>query len=250
MSATLYTDIGELTTNDPEQDGLLGLVSDAAVVVQDGVIAWVGPAASAPEADSRVSVEGRAVVPGFVDSHSHLVIAGDRSAEFTARMAGEPYTGGGIASTVAATRAAGDGELLARLISLVAEMRALAPHWLGGCILRECWFEPTFHKHTGKLCNGLQIHVDTPTYDHIAFRPWRLQALAFKALRHLAPDYPLWRDFPYEYEHDRLAIDLINGSPLLREWVDDPNTGPADLDRQACADERAWDAVRQPFLLY
>ena len=100
-------------------------------------------------------------------------------------------------------------------------MHTLAPQWLRGCRLRACWFEPTFHKHVGKLCAGVQIHVEDPSYDHDAFRPWRLQALAFKALRQLQPDYPLWRDFPYEYEHDRLAIDVINGSPLLREWVDD-----------------------------
>ena len=125
MSATLYTDIGELTTNDPVRDGLLGLVTDAAVVEQDGVIAWVGAATAAPQTDRRVSVGGRAVVPGFVDSHSHAVFAGDRSAEFAARMAGERYTGGGIAGTVAATRAATDDELLGRLTSLVAEMRAL-----------------------------------------------------------------------------------------------------------------------------
>ena len=83
-----------------------------------------------------------------------------------------------------------------------------------------------------------------------AFRPWRLQALAFKALRRLRPDYPLWRDFPYEYEHDRLAIDLINGSPQLREWVDDPAASIADLDALAELDERTWLAERDPFLLY
>ena len=73
--------------------------------------------------------------------------------------------------------------------------------------MRPCSFEPTFHKHVGKLCAGLQIHVDDAHYDHAAFRPWRLQALAFKALRALRSDYDLWRDFPYEYEHDRLAIE-------------------------------------------
>lgn len=133
---------------------------------------------------------------------------------------------------------------------VVATMRALAPHWLAGCMLRPCWFEPTFHKHAGRLCAGVQIHVDLPAYDHDAFRPWRLQALAFKAIRQLAPDYPLWRDFPYEYEHDRLAIDLINGSPLLREWVDDDGARPDDLDRLAEPDERAWTEARAPFLLY
>lgn len=135
--------------------------------------------------------------------------------------------------------------------ALVARMRALAPAWLAGCVLRECWFEPTFHKHAGKLCAGVQIHVEDPThYDHAAFRPWRLVALAFKALRGLRPDYPIWRDFPYEYEHGRLAIDVINGSPLLREWVDDPAATPADLDALAAADEAAWREARLEFLIY
>ncbi len=134
---------------------------------------------------------------------------------------------------------------------LLADMLELAPEWLRGCVLRECWFEPTFHKHVGKLCAGVQIHVEDPAhYDHDAFRPWRLQALAFKAVRRQQPGYPLWRDFPYEYEHDRLAIDLINGSPLLREWVDDPAAMPADLDALADADEAAWTDARRPFLLY
>lgn len=134
--------------------------------------------------------------------------------------------------------------------ALLAEMQALAPDWLAGCRLRDCWFEPTFHKHAGKLCNGLQIHVEDAAYGHAAFRPWRLQALAFKALRRLQPEYPLWRVFPYEYEHERLAIDLINGSPLLREWVDDPTAVPADLEAQARPDEAAWEAAREEFLLY
>ncbi|MDR2127665.1 MAG: DUF1343 domain-containing protein [Burkholderiaceae bacterium] len=136
---------------------------------------------------------------------------------------------------------------------LLADMRRLAPrHWLQGCRLRECWFEPTFHKHAGQLCAGLQIHVQDPGhYDHAAFKPWRLQALAFKALRLQKRDYPLWRDnFVYEYERDRLAIDLINGSELLREWVDDAQAQPADLDALATADEAAWATARRPFLLY
>ena len=95
--------------------------------------------------------------------------------------------------------------------AIVVEMQRLAPEWLRGCRLRPCWFEPTFHKHVGQLCAGVQMHVEDAAYDHAAFRPWRLQALAFKALRRLRRDYELWRDFPYEYERDRLAIDLING---------------------------------------
>jgi uncharacterized protein YbbC (DUF1343 family) len=134
--------------------------------------------------------------------------------------------------------------------TLIAQMHSLAPAWLAGCRLRACWFEPTFHKHEGQLCSGAQIHAEAPVYDHAAFRPWRLQALAFKALRRLHPEYPLWRDFPYEYERGRLAIDLINGSPLLREWVDDPAAAPADLDALAGPDERAWLTEREGFLLY
>uniref|UniRef100_Q479N9 DUF1343 domain-containing protein n=1 Tax=Dechloromonas aromatica (strain RCB) TaxID=159087 RepID=Q479N9_DECAR len=134
--------------------------------------------------------------------------------------------------------------------AVIAEMQAFAPQWLRGCKLREIWFEPTFHKHAGKLNHGVQIHCEGPYYDHEAFLPWRIQALAFKAIRRLYPDYPLWRDFAYEYEHDRLAIDLINGSPLLREWVDDPQASANDLDVLATADERAWQAESKTFLLY
>jgi uncharacterized protein YbbC (DUF1343 family) len=134
--------------------------------------------------------------------------------------------------------------------ALIAAMQRLAPQWLDGCRLRECWFEPTFHKHAGCLCAGLQIHVDGPAYGHDAFRPWRLVALALKALRLARPDYPLWRDFPYEYEHDRLAIDLINGSTLLREWVDDALASPADLDAMAELDEVSWREEREAVLLY
>jgi len=134
--------------------------------------------------------------------------------------------------------------------AIINTMQQLAPDWLNGCVLRECWFEPTFHKHAGKLCNGVQIHVEDGSYVHHAFKPWRLQALVFKALRQLQPDYPIWRDFPYEYELDRLAIDVINGSPLLREWVDDSNATPEDLDKLAQADENKWNEKRGSFLLY
>ncbi|WP_288254984.1 DUF1343 domain-containing protein [uncultured Hydrogenophaga sp.] len=134
---------------------------------------------------------------------------------------------------------------------LLADMRRIAPQWLRGCMLRECWFEPTFHKHVGQLCAGVQIHVEDPAhYGHADFQPWRLQALAFRAIRVQRPDYPLWRDFPYEYERDRLAIDLINGGPLLREWVDDVNAPPEALDGAARADEAAWTEARRPYLLY
>ena len=123
--STLVTGIGELVTNSDEDSAdELGILTDAAVVVDEESVAWVGPASAAPAADDVIDVAGRAVMPSFVDSHAHLVFAGDRAAEFAARMAGTPYDGGGIASSVRATRAASDAELRARLAARVAEMRA------------------------------------------------------------------------------------------------------------------------------
>ncbi len=134
---------------------------------------------------------------------------------------------------------------------VIAEMHRLAPQWLRGCVLRECWFEPTFHKHVGQLCNGIQIHTEDPRgYDHHQFKPWRVQALAFKAIRNIHHAYPLWRDFAYEYELGKLAIDVINGGPLLREWVDDKNATANDLDARTKPDEQSWIAERQAFLRY
>lgn len=134
--------------------------------------------------------------------------------------------------------------------AVITQMQRLAPEWLMGCALRDIWFEPTFHKHVGQLCNGVHIHAEGAGYDHAAFRPWRVQALAFKAIRRLWPDYELWRDFPYEYEFGKLPIDVINGSPLLREWVDNAAATPADLDALVLPDEAAWREERRPFLLY
>ncbi len=134
--------------------------------------------------------------------------------------------------------------------AVLAEMRRFAPEWLAGCALRECWFTPTFHKHAGELCNGLMVHAEGPFYDHAAFRPWRLQALAFKAIRRLYPDYAIWRDFPYEYEFDRLAIDVINGGPALREWVDDAASEAGDLEAASAPDERRWRDEVVDLLLY
>lgn len=134
--------------------------------------------------------------------------------------------------------------------AIINDMRTLAPHWLEGCILRDCWFEPTFHKHQHKLCNGVQIHVEDRSYNQSTFRPWRLQSLAFKAIRKRYPDYEIWRDFPYEYELEKKAIDVINGGPALREWVDDAAATPGDLDILTRPDETAWDIARAPYLLY
>jgi uncharacterized protein YbbC (DUF1343 family) len=142
----------------------------------------------------------------------------------------------------------GAPDIDARLV--MAEMERVAPQWLAGCKLREISFEPTFHKHVGQLCSGVHIHAEGSFYDHHAFEPWRLQALAFKAIRNLYPNYDLWRDFPYEYEFGKLAIDVINGSPLLREWVDDPYSLAGDLDHLTQPDEQSWEEDRRPFLLY
>jgi uncharacterized protein YbbC (DUF1343 family) len=144
----------------------------------------------------------------------------------------------------------GAPDIDARLI--MAEMDRLAPKWLRGCIMREIWFEPTFHKHVGQMCHGVHIHAEGGFYSHQLFQPWRLQALAFKAIRRLYPDYPIWRgtDFKYEYTDDVLAIDVINGGPGLRQWVDEAAAMPSDLDVMVKADEDNWGEERQRYLLY
>jgi len=134
--------------------------------------------------------------------------------------------------------------------AVIKVMRDLAPQWLDGCALRDISFEPTFHKHVHQLCSGVHIHAEGDAYDHAAFKPWRLQSLAFKAIRKLFPGYEIWRDFPYEYAFGKLPIDVINGSQLLREWVDDPAARPGDLDAITIPDEQAWEEERRPFLLY
>jgi uncharacterized protein YbbC (DUF1343 family) len=133
---------------------------------------------------------------------------------------------------------------------LLTEMARLAPAWLEGCALRPFWFEPTFHKHTGQRCGGVMIHTEPPVYDPNRFHPWRLVALALKAIRRLWPETPLWRIFPYEFETERLAIDLIAGGPRLRAWVEDPSATPADLEGLAARDEAQWKEKRASWLLY
>jgi imidazolonepropionase len=125
VSSTVITGIGELVTCDGTSADLLGIRSNAALVIEEDLIAWIGPVAEAPAADTKIDVGGRVIIPGFVDSHSHLIFAGDRAAEFTARMTGQPYDGGGIGVTVAATRAASDDELTRLLAARIAELRAL-----------------------------------------------------------------------------------------------------------------------------
>ena len=134
---------------------------------------------------------------------------------------------------------------------LMGHMHRLGSDWMNGCVLRKFWFEPTFQKYAEKLCSGVQIHVDeSSNYDHSAFRPWRLMSLVLKVIKSIDRDYPLWRDFNYEYESDRLAIDLINGSSALREWVEDRNSSVQDLEVLTQADERLWLEERNPYLVY
>ena len=133
---------------------------------------------------------------------------------------------------------------------LIQKMTEIAPHWIEGCKLRPCVFEPTFHKHVGKMNFGIQVHVDDPSYNHSSFKPYRLFVLLFKAIRSLHPDYLIWRNFPYEYEYNRLAIDLINGGTFLREWVDDPTANAEDFEARLKPDEKFWTQKREKFLLY
>ena len=133
---------------------------------------------------------------------------------------------------------------------VLERMVKLRSDWLDGCLMRTCWFRPTFHKYAGELCSGIQIHTDNAAYWHERFKPYRIAALILKAVRLDYPDYEIWRDFPYEYETERLAIDLLSGGTFLRDWVDDPDAGLDDLDARLVSDEAAWVQGRQPFLLY
>ncbi len=136
------------------------------------------------------------------------------------------------------------------LEQVLARMHAERADWTEGALLRPCWFEPTFHKHAGQLCSGLQIHTDNLAYRHHRFKPYRLVALLLKAVRLEYPDYPIWRDFHYEYETERLAIDLLSGGTFLREWVDDPEADPGDLERRLSGDETQWAETTAGLWLY
>jgi len=202
VTSTLVTHIGELVTNDAAvaagggPDSQLGILHDAAFIVDRGTFAWIGPASRAPSADTCIDAEGRAVIPGFVDSHTHLVFAGERSAEFAARMAGEPYTGGGIATTVAATRAATTEQLRTNTARLIAEMRA----------------EGTT---TVEIKSGYGLDVETE-----------------RRLLEVAGEFTAETTFlgahvvPPEYAHDRSAYtDCVSGPMLeacapLSRWID------------------------------
>lgn len=136
------------------------------------------------------------------------------------------------------------------MAAVLKKMTVFAPHWMRGARLRPCFFQPTFHKHAGKLCQGFQIHTDFPGYRHHEFTPFRLTLLFLKALRLCAPDYSLWRDFAYEYETGRLAFDVINGGTFIREWVDNLNADAPDLEQRLAADETQWQETVRDYWLY
>ncbi|UOF00820.1 exo-beta-N-acetylmuramidase NamZ family protein [Bdellovibrio reynosensis] len=133
---------------------------------------------------------------------------------------------------------------------VLVRMKKKAPQWFKGVLLRECFFEPTFHKHVGKLCHGFQFHTDIPMYKHDLFKPFRLTALMLKVIREMHPDYPIYRDFAYEYVRDRLAFDVINGGPALKDWIEDKKATVKDLEKALSADEKSWAKERKKYLLY
>jgi uncharacterized protein YbbC (DUF1343 family) len=133
---------------------------------------------------------------------------------------------------------------------VLEEMQKMAPQWLQGCKLRPAFFEPTFHKHAGGLCEGFQIHLDAGHFKPEDFKPVRLMLLTFKVLRNLYSEKFQWRQPPYEYEHERLPIDLLSGSSFCRTWVDDKAAQVADLEKTFAQAEKAWGLTRQEFLLY
>lgn len=133
---------------------------------------------------------------------------------------------------------------------VLKRMKKKAPQWHRGVTLRECFFEPTFHKHVGKLCHGFQFHTDVVSYKHEQFKPFRLVALMLKVIREMHPKYPLYRDFAYEYVKDRLAFDVINGGPDLKNWIEDGKATPRDLDVALAKDEKSWLKERKKYLLY
>ncbi|ART72964.1 imidazolonepropionase [Mycobacterium dioxanotrophicus] len=197
MSSLLIDNIGALVTNDPaQQSGLVGLIEDAAIVFDDGVVAWVGPRTGAPDADDRVDADGRAVIPGFVDSHSHLVFSGDRSAEFAARMAGKPYSAGGINTTVNATRAASTDELRANVARLIAESRR------SGTTTNEC-----------KSGYGLTVDTEVQSLQLAAEFTDEITFLG----AHLVPQE--YADRPDDYV-DLVCTAMVDACAPAAKWID------------------------------
>ena len=133
---------------------------------------------------------------------------------------------------------------------VIKKMQNLAPQWLKGALIRTCYFEPTFHKHEKKLCQGFQIHTDFPGYQPRLFKPYRITVLFLKSIRSLYPDYQIFRDFAYEYVENKLAFDVITGSEFLRKWIDDKNATISDLESKLKSDESAWHKQSRKYHLY
>lgn len=129
-------------------------------------------------------------------------------------------------------------------------MEKMAPQWMKGAILRECFFEPTFHKHQHQLCHALHIHTDGDFYNPKQFKPYRIICLFLKALRKVHPQYEIYRDFAYEYVENKLAFDVINGGPYLKQWIDNPNSTAKDLEIHLLRDEKAWAKLSKKYHLY
>ncbi|MFT7689039.1 MAG: hypothetical protein ACI9FB_004405 [Candidatus Azotimanducaceae bacterium] len=136
------------------------------------------------------------------------------------------------------------------IVKILSLLEKETPHWLEGVYLRPCFFEPTFHKFKGEMCTALQIHTDIEAYQHNNFKPYRLIAGLLKSLKTIEPDIDLWRTHFYEYESKRLAIDVIDGGPTLRSWVDNPNSSFSDFEILLSKDEIVWREKRENFLLY
>jgi uncharacterized protein YbbC (DUF1343 family) len=133
---------------------------------------------------------------------------------------------------------------------ILLQMRTMAPQWMKGAIVRECYFEPTFHKHQGKTCHGFQVHTDHPSYQAQNFRPFRLFVLLLKIIKLQNSAYPLFRDFAYEYVTDKVAFDVINGGPKLRRWIEDDKATVKDLERLLNIDEKSWQKEAKAYYLY
>lgn len=134
--------------------------------------------------------------------------------------------------------------------SLLANMEQMAKPWMQGAHIRSCYFEPTFHKHVHTLCNGIQIHTDNPTYDHHAFKPYRLTVLFLKAVMKLYPDYEMWSHHDYEYELGKLPFDVINGGTFIKEWIEDSEAAAGDLETVLLEHESQWQHSIEEFLIY
>jgi len=187
-----------------------------------GVLPWVNPSPNAPSLNMVRAYPGTVVLEGCTVSEG-------RGTTLPLEVMGAP-----------------DIDMKA----VLRHMKALAPQWMDGAWIRPCFFQPTFHKHVDQTCHGIQVHTDFPGYRHADFQPYRLVSLFLKGVRLAHPDYPLWRDFPYEYTSGALPVDYIDGGPLLREWVDDPSAGIEAREAVMRADEARWTQTRAGLLRY